>query len=289
MPEQFYYILSTGEIDGSNSTRIDPPDTGHQDYVDGAHSDLWKEIWVRRLDGSVVGYPEDGQFWNFVSAWYWPKVTLKRKSRERRQVLILATTITYGGKTISTDVDKMNILGTSAQKARFEDPADHRGFLYDNNQNTLDLTNAQFLEVADAVLEKRQNIIDADVAVCNQIDANTITTPTEVDTAFAAYMASPATRDSIDVSLFDWINEVNTALAGKQATITQAAHIADAATGAATNLATNYGALTSLLTLASALNTANAAQNDLGTKYNDLAAKYNTLMDHLETQGLQHT
>lgn len=58
-------------------------------------------------------------------------------------------------------------------------------------------------------------------------------------------------------------------------------HIADCATDAATNavtsLATNYGVLTSLLTLAGALNTANAAQNDLASKYNYLAAKYDDL------------
>lgn len=68
----------------------------------------------------------------------------------------------------------------------------------------------------------------------------------------------------------------------------------DAATNATTNLPTNYNALTSLLDLANAMNTANAAQNDLATKYNALATKYNdlatkvnTLFTHLEAQGLQ--
>lgn len=80
--------------------------------------------------------------------------------------------------------------------------------------------------------------------------------------------------------------------------ISAAAHITDGATNAdnsaTNNLSTDYGALTSLLQLANALNTTNQAindnadkYNDLADKYNDLASKVNTLFDHLEEQGLQ--
>lgn len=49
----------------------------------------------------------------------------------------------------------------------------------------------------------------------------------------------------------------------------------DAATNAATNLGTSYGLVDGLLGIATAMNSANAAQNDLATKYNALATKYN--------------
>lgn len=65
------------------------------------------------------------------------------------------------------------------------------------------------------------------------------------------------------------------------------AHIANAATGAATNLPTNFNLVSGVLGVANGLNDSNTAQNDLATKYNDLAAKVNTLFAHLQTQNLQ--
>lgn len=59
-------------------------------------------------------------------------------------------------------------------------------------------------------------------------------------------------------------------------TVAPANHIADVAT----NLQTNYNALTSLLSLSAGLNATN-------TNINDMATKFNTLLDHLETQGFQ--
>lgn len=77
------------------------------------------------------------------------------------------------------------------------------------------------------------------------------------------------------------------ALAAKQAVITPAANISPAATGAETNLPTNYNLVSGILGVAEGLNGANEAQNDLAEKYNALASRFNTLIGHLEAQGLQ--
>lgn len=87
-----------------------------------------------------------------------------------------------------------------------------------------------------------------------------------------------------------WIGRTEDALVWVKIpqTITEAAHIADAETDAATNAPTDFNVITTLLgTLTNEVNSGNTRYNDLATKYNDLATKVNTLFSHLESQGLQ--
>lgn len=83
------------------------------------------------------------------------------------------------------------------------------------------------------------------------------------------------------------VTGLQAALDAKQMAIASGAHIADAATNAATNSPTNLNPVTTLLGgLTGEVNATNAKQNDLAAKYNDLAAKYNTLLDRMEAQSL---
>lgn len=70
---------------------------------------------------------------------------------------------------------------------------------------------------------------------------------------------------------------------------TAQAHVADAATNATNNSATNYNLVSGVLGLANGLNNANTAQNDLADKYNALATKFNTVLNTLEANGLLAT
>lgn len=84
------------------------------------------------------------------------------------------------------------------------------------------------------------------------------------------------------------ITGLQTALDGKQSSITAAATIIDASTNAATNAPTNLNVVTTLLgSLTGEVNAANTRYNDLAGKYNDLANKTNSLFAHLESQNLQ--
>lgn len=133
-------------------------------------------------------------------------------------------------------------------------------------------------------------------------------------------IATGATANSSDATLISRTNHtgsqaistvtgLQTALDGKQVTISAAAHIADGATNGAADAPTNapadartdYGTLAAVL--GAEVNTNNGKQNSTATnvnalavkynalagKYNDLATKVNTIFDHLEAQGLQAT
>lgn len=125
------------------------------------------------------------------------KEQLKSFSRQTRDDLLDATTITYMGTTTSVGSNVFPVLSALAQKARTEDPSVIRGYCSQLNQNTFVFTNAQIVEFADLVLNKYQAIIDADISVCALIGNETITDTADIPDAFEAAIDSPLVRDGL--------------------------------------------------------------------------------------------
>lgn len=134
-----------------------------------------------------------------------------------------------------------------------------------------EVTNAQLVALVDSVALYMQESFDAERAIVLLINNSTITTYEQIDDM--------------------WLSAVATAIGVNHdfRTSTQA-HIADAATNAATNAPTSLNVLTTLLGgLTGEVNATNTKQNDLATKYNDLATKFNSLLDKMEALTLLAT
>lgn len=307
MPDRYYYIIANGTIAGQGDTRIDPPDTLHQDYVDGNLSIYWDALWVRRIDGTIDGYPGNGQNWDLVNdTWFWPKTALHATRVTTRNNLI-NTTITTHGITLAALDSVISQLDAFADDAENEDGADSRAFLLPGMTTSVNLTNTQFLAVYNALKARNQLIKDVDASVYAQIENSTITNFVQLDAGFSTGMSTPpVTRDQlpnvrtqisdlqgVDTATDERLDDIEAVTAPQQTGIADpSASTQDgAATNAATNnpidAPTNINVLTVLL-LNGAINDANARQNTIGGnlnalagKYNDLAAKHNQLVaDH---------
>lgn len=159
------------------------------------------------------------------------------------------------------------------EEAILENADGVRSVLLPGSSDPKSMTNTQFIDLIRGARNAQQKIIDIYDSLLNQINALSLTTEGQIDSAHTTSVANYTENREI-----------------QNHTITPATTIADAATDAATNAPTNLNVLTTLVgVLTNEVNATNAKQNALAAKYNDLAAKFNTLLAHLETQGLQAT
>lgn len=310
MPSQYYYVLNDGSMSASGNVRVDPPDENSPYYIDGQYSQYWESDWAARIDGTISGYPAEGQSWNFTTnSWYFTKEALKEAARETRQNLENNSSIFYLGKTIPVSRNNVNILSSLAQISRLENPNDTTGVRFDSNKNCISMSNADFIGLVDAVLNHFQSIIDAEVQVVAQIEDETITDAANIDAALETAMETPFQHIAPITDLYTTVNnkaamsdidnaistltestiaDMQTVINSKQETITPASTIADASAAIEIGLLTDYSPSSGYTSIINeGINSSNAAYNDLATKHNDLVTKFNTLLAHLKAQGLQ--
>lgn len=279
----YLYIAANGDMAGTGSTRIDPPDVNHADYIDGQYSEYWDASWVRRLDSDVVGYPSSGQVWDFdTNSWSISKEALKQEAKAHRMNLELNSSISYLGLAVPIDTTSLGIFTALAQAARLENPEDMIGVSYDLNKDSVLMTNADFIGLADAVFNHVQSIIDADILIMAQIEAGTITDISSIPSAFQTAMSQSYPHLNPITDLYNTIK-------GKQGKIQPMAHVEAVQADAATDMGTDVQEMKGLVDVEEAVVAANIAQNAMAVKYNDLATKFNALLAHLESQALMQS
>lgn len=144
---------------------------------------------------------------------------IKEAVKDRRAILIVGGNLSYMGKNFSINDGNFNLVGSFASVARLENPADTRSMVYNSSQNAISMTNAQVVELYDLMVAKRQNIVDAEVAVCSAADALTITDTANVNSAMDTAIASPISHSGHIASLFTTITADEATMAGMGSTV----------------------------------------------------------------------
>lgn len=324
----FYYVAADGFTIPS-TTRIDPPDTNHEDYINGNLSQHWETSWTRRLDSANVGIRVTDQYWNFTtSSWYFTKETLKLAVKNLRINLENSSTVSYSIPTsgltfdIPVSINNLSHFTSPAQVTRRQEPSDMTSVKYDRNKNAVSMSNADFLGMVDIVLNHFQSIIDAEVALVAQVDAETLTDTASIGDVFSTAMASPLPHLNPIVDLYGTINgkadktqvtqdisdAISNLLGGAGAAVDTLNELAtlisnneDAATALTLALGNKQDKITpaanivdamaatqtNLLTSYSPSSGYNTVINDginiSNAAYNDLAAKHNDLVNKFNT------
>lgn len=155
-------------------------------------------------DGYIdVGFaPTDAtQSWDFTNqVFYWTKDTLK-KTVGAVSFSTRTTGITFNGaKLLGDSYTFMPYIIQQAEKAKDESPSDPRSFM-DSLNVTYDVTNADVIEVADAILDHVQRCYDSAGHVSSLIDSLTIMNPTnaiaEFNSQFTYLGTHPVSRTKI--------------------------------------------------------------------------------------------
>lgn len=140
---------------------------------------------------------------------------------------IIAENIDFNGISyINYYVEKGEWAGVLAQ-AKFEDPNAKRVFALPNGMeyNALEMTNAEYIAMVESWLEKRQKAYNAYKAISDAIDEETITEYAEVDSAWAASIAS-----YVAPALLPTVTDVQNALTALESVVSPTA-IASALAG----------------------------------------------------------
>lgn len=178
--DQYYYIDASGDQQASGS-----------DYSG------WELDYFSRIDGTIDGYPADGQSWDFTNhVWYYKKAALKNHLKSYRQAQVESGTSTYNSASLSNTLSFLQEIAPLVERARVEDSSSNRAF-FTGTGNSLDWTNADVIGAYDFLINRRQNYFDAELVVFTAIDGESVTDPSGVESAFTTALASPISRDTI--------------------------------------------------------------------------------------------
>lgn len=159
----------------------------------------WETDYPARVNEDVFGQPANGQSWDFINlVWFYSKAALKDYSKNKR-LSFAGPSITSHGITLFTDDNSVSIIADIAQHARLQDPTALRGFAGKT------FFNSDILDMADTIVNYRQNSLDAEAVANAAIDLGSITTLAQIDSSFSSSISSPVSRAGLS-DAYDLIN-----------------------------------------------------------------------------------
>lgn len=138
--------------------------------------------------------PDDSRmYWDFENdVFYWAKPALKSILADLVNNKLL-TTISVEGLNIATDQITVDLVNTLVIQAQKEIPSEGRVF------RQAALTNTEVINIQKAIQQHYQNVADAEIEVCGDIDTLVITDPNDLEAAlnseYDTLATTPIVRD----------------------------------------------------------------------------------------------
>lgn len=121
---------------------------------------------------AVTTVPDDERmYWDFVSAWYWPKVALKVLALDHLNISI-NTVFNFNGNQMYPS--NLPFYTAMVYGASMEEPDAERSCRFDGTAVFPFLTNSELVESVIALSNQRQKDIDAYSQILDQIDNETV-------------------------------------------------------------------------------------------------------------------